>query len=483
MRGSLILGGGPGGTGPLVWAAQNGALDSWLKAGVAIFERGASIGGTIGRYMINSDSLGTAYLECLDAPAARELFAELREDEVTRELETMRYALPPLELVGRFLRRLGGTLEEIIAAYPDSEFRPGSQVRALHMRDGGTVAAEVVSAGGDVYFEEAQTAIVALGGRQDLASYLTAPLIGGVRLGDADLAKIMPSDALLTPDGLARAAAMLANSPSARVVVLGGAHSAFSVLWVLTHLLPDVDFRPGDITLLYRQAARILYWTREDAHADGYAFTERDVCPRTQRVNRLGGLRGDGREMWRRLTGRPGTEAESRIAMVPLSESHLSATTLRRMLDEAAVIIPAFGYRSVTVPIYDAEGCQLRLKADYGGPAVGRDACMLLADGGHIPNVFGIGLGADYRPWGHMGGEPSFEGQTNGLWLYQNDIGAVVYQGVRNYLDEASRPKVSRGHDRAAAASAIPAPRLGAVIEDALLMASGVAARVPVGSR
>jgi hypothetical protein len=29
-----------------------------------------------------------------------------------------------------------------------------------------------------------------------------------------------------------------------------------------------------------------------------------------------------------------------------------------------------------------------------------------------------------------MGGEPSFDGQTNGLWLYQNDVGARVLDQV-----------------------------------------------------
>lgn len=480
MRGSLILGAGPGGTGPLIWAAQHGALDTWLKSGVSILDRGSSMGGTIGRYIINSDSMGTAYLECLDAPAARDLFASLRDEDVTRELESMRYALPPLSLVGQFLRRVGAVLQERIAHYPDSEFRTQVDVRALHLRPGGTVAAEIVTPGGDVSFVEARTAVLALGGRQDLGAHLNAPLMPGVRLGDTELSKIVPSDSLLTADGLARAAAILAQARNRRVVVLGGAHSAYSVLWVLTHRLPEVQFGRGDITLLHRRSARILYWTREDAHADGYAFTERDICPRTQRVNRLGGLRGDGREMWRRLTRRPETEGEERVTLLPLSESHLSPAAVRRMLDDAALIVPAFGYRSSTMPVLDPEGQPLRLMADLGGPAVGRDARLLLADGGHIPNVVGIGLGADYRPWGHMGGEPSFDGQTNGLWLYQNDIGAVVYQSVRECIEQAERPRIAPPPERIVAP--IAAPKLSSVLEDALLMAQG-AAHAPMGGQ
>lgn len=478
MRGSLIVGAGPGGTGPLVWAAQSGALPGWLKSGLTVIDRSAAMGGTIGRYVLNSDSLGTAYLECLDAQPARELFGPLRDDPVTRELETMRYGYPPLRLVGEYLRRLGGILECAIAESPDSDFISQADVRALHLRERGTVAAEVITSGGDVRFIEAQCAVMALGGRQDLTTYLRAPLLRDVRLAKFELGKVIASDALLTIGGLKRATGLLSKAHKPRVVVLGGAHSAFSVLWVLTHLMPDVQFGPGDITLLYRRPARVLYWTRDDARADGYSFTEMDVCPRTQRVNRLGGLRGDGREMWRRLTGRPGAAPEPRVRMVPLTESEVSPLQLQRLLDDAELIVPAFGYRSATVPVFDPEGLPLRLKADLGGPAVGRDARLLLADGGHIPNIFGIGLGADYRPWGHMGGEPSFEGQTNGLWLYQNDIGAVVYEGVRQCLDAAERPRVSRESPQPV--TALAAPKLTTVIGDALMLGR---ATVPVAGQ
>src|SRR5438045_3519811 len=97
---TAIIGAGPGGTGPLVYAAQKGLLDNWLSQGVAIIDRSASIGGTIGRYIVNSDSLGGVYLECLDAPPARERFARLRAAAVSRDLRQMARGFPPLPLVG-----------------------------------------------------------------------------------------------------------------------------------------------------------------------------------------------------------------------------------------------------------------------------------------------------------------------------------------------------------------------------------------------
>ena len=40
-----------------------------------------------------------------------------------------------------------------------------------------------------------------------------------------------------------------------------------------------------------------------------------------------------------------------------------------------------------------------------------------------------------------MGGEPNFDGQANSLWLYQNDIGEVIYRGIhRREAELAGQP-------------------------------------------
>ncbi len=434
MISTVILGGGPGGTGPLVWAAQNNRLNSWLSAGVAIVEREDGIGGTIGRYALNSDSLGSSYLECLDAPAARELFARLRTDEVTRELDAMRYGYPPLELVGRFFRLFGSDIREILSRYPDCRFLSRTQAHALHLREDGSVAVELWAPDGASTILEARTAILALGGRQNLRAWLNLELIPGLRLVDFEPEKVIPTDRLLTSEGLSQAAGLIERAGT-RVVILGSSHSAFSAAWALLNLLPHARFRAGDITILMRREPRIFYPTWGEALSDEYAASECDICPATRRVNRLGGLRGDGRELWRRMSRRPGTRPEERASMTFLSS--LSRAELARCVDDVAMIVPAFGYRSTTIPVYDAQHRRLTLAGDVGHPvSVGQDARLLLADGGRLSNIFALGLGTGYRPTGSMGGERSFDGQQNSLWLMQNDIGRVVYEGVRECLGD-----------------------------------------------
>ena len=48
-----------------------------------------------------------------------------------------------------------------------------------------------------------------------------------------------------------------------------------------------------------------------------------------------------------------------------------------------------------------------------------------------MPNLFGIGLGTGYKLPTSMGGEPNFHGQANSLWLYHNDIGAIIYRAIQ----------------------------------------------------
>lgn len=448
MRGTLILGGGPGGTGPLIWAMQNGMLDSWLTEGITIVDSGASLGGTIGRYAVNSDSLGAVYLECLDAPACRDLLAPLRDEPATREIEAMRHAFPPLTVVGRYLRQLGAILEQRIASSPYSEFRSHTKICSLHLREDGSLAAHAMGPDGESCFLEAETAVMALGGRQHVSNYLGAELAAGVTLAGVAPDKLMPSDTLLSIEGLARARVILASGENHRVVIIGGSHSAFSAAWVLTNLLPEIPFGLGEIVILARRHPRIFYASRQDAEADGCMVTDGDICPRTQRVNRLGGLRGDGRDTWRRIARRTGVQAEDRVTARLLSDPEISPTSLRRLLDEAALVVPALGYCAATVPIYDPHGNRLPLMAEYGNAAVGNDARVLLANGKPLRNVFGIGLGAGFRPWGHMGGERNFDGQANSLWLYQNDIGRMVYLGIQECLGEVRRRMRSRSFDQ-----------------------------------
>ena len=432
MLSSIIIGGGPGGLGPLIWAAQHGLLPDWLDRGVAVVERQTHLGGTLGRFGIHSDSLGGSYLECIEAPGLPEALLPLRDDPLALEMAQYRNTFPPLSLVDRFMRRIGIALAWMLAESTASSLHLSTEARAVRLRPDGTIAVETIGSDGTRATLFARSAVIALGGHQLWPQQVLLP---GVTLADCRMRRVMPSDRALSSGGLREANDIMAAAGRRRILILGGSHSAYAVADALLALPAADRLAAGQIAILQRREPRVFYPDRNAALDDLYDVDPGDICPRTQRVNRMGGLRGYGREMWRQIARRPRTLPEPRVVALPMRQ--FSVTELRSNIERAALVIPCFGYRSAMLPVFDVQGERLALSAEAGGVAVGNDSRLLMSDGRSLPNLFGIGLGTGYRLPASMGGEPNFDGQANSLWLYQNDIGAVIYHAIHEFGREA----------------------------------------------
>jgi hypothetical protein len=429
---TLIVGGGPGGLGPLLWAAQKGCLEQWLDRGVLVVERSGRLGGSLGGYGINSDSLGGSYLECLDAGDVPSALQDLRHDPVTEEMRRHRETFPPLPLVDRYMGRIGQAIAAMMSGRRGSGLHLSTTVESLRLRKDGTVAVRV-RRGVIGKTLLAHSAVVAVGGRQlDGDQELAA----GLKITDCRARHVMPSDRLLSHDGLVEADRIIRNADGRRIVILGGSHSAYAAAWALLERAGASALVDGQIAIVQRRPPRVFYPDRAAADADGYAVAPGDICSRTGRVNRMGGLRGHGRDVWRRIARRPDVVAEHRIAIHPLND--FSPARLRAEIDEAALVVPCLGYRSATVPIFGPSGERLPLAADDNRVAVSASCRLLCADGIELPQIFGVGLGTGFRPDEAMGCEPNFDGQANSLWLYQNDIGGLIYRGIHAAIEPAS---------------------------------------------
>ena len=437
IQSTLIVGGGPGGLGPLLWAAQKGCLEEWLDRGVTVVERSGRLGGTLGRYSIDSDSLGGSYLECLESASLPPALLRLRQDPLTEEMRRHREGFPPLPLVNRFMGRIGQALATMLRHRRRCALHLDTTVEALRLRRDGTVAARVRS-GIRRQTLLAKAAVVAVGGRELFGEVEFAP---GLRLTDCDLRHVISSCRLLTHAGLGEADELLRNADGRRIVILGGSHSAYAAAWALLELPGAQSLVDGQVAIVQRRAPRVFYPDRAAAEADDYAIAPGDICARTGRVNRMGGLRGHGRDIWRRIARRPDVAAESRVAIHQLDE--FSPAALRAEVEQAALVVPCFGYRSATVPIFGPSGERLRLAADDNRVAVSPSCRLLLADGAELPNIFGVGLGTGFRPNESMGCEANFDGQANSLWLYQNDIGGLIYRGIQGLESTPERPLAS----------------------------------------
>lgn len=118
MYKTVIVGAGPAGTGPLVFAARTNKLKKLLDSGVAILDKGSQmVCGSIGKYIVNSDTYTTVFLECLDGQKEGGVLESVVDLDVTRLLEKYRDTNAPLGLVGEFLTEVGNALQTVIAQH------------------------------------------------------------------------------------------------------------------------------------------------------------------------------------------------------------------------------------------------------------------------------------------------------------------------------------------------------------------------------
>jgi hypothetical protein len=418
----VIIGCGPAGLAPLLAAHRNGQLDALLSGGVAVVEAsGAMGGGALGDYAISSDSTGTTFVDCLQSASPSALTA-LQTHPLTVEVAQAGDGPVALALAGRFLALVGQTIHAILAAHPDcAVFTHHRACLTQRVADGWTTTIEDAV------------------GRQKTLSSRFVSIAAGAHQPLSRLA----AETVFTGAGLAAVSRQLAALAEPRVAVIGGSTSAAAIA---SALLRDqsIRFSEAGVTILHRRELRIYYPSVQDALDDGYTeFSDADICPISGRVFRFAGFRLDSRELIMRARGIGGRPAEPRLALHRLRPHDSEAISI---LDRADLVIAALGYRPRALPVVDAAGRPLALHAHTApaAPLVDGNCAVLDAAGRPIPGLFAIGLAAGFVPRGRLGGEPSFSGQANGLWLWQNDVGMLIVRAVLAQMPRVASARFAR---------------------------------------
>ena len=432
----VIIGGGPAGLAPLLAAHRHGRLEELLAGGIALVEATGEIGsGALGTYTIGSDSTGATFVDCLQGPSPSALTA-LQSHALTREVAEAGDGPVPLELAGRFLALVGQAILSILAAHPRcAVFTFHRASRAQRTPRGWTTTIENAFGRQQTLFS--RHVVVAAGAHQPLAR-LAAETVAGVNLAKRYGQKLLQSGDVFASNGLEEVAAGLAGSARPRIAIIGGSTSAAAIASLVLRQ-PSLRLGEGSVALLHRRPLRIYYPSVREALEDGYTeYTENDVCPISGRVFRFAGFRLDSRELIMRARGIGGRAAEPRLVLHQLQPQDPQAISL---LDRADLIIAAFGYRPRAVPVFDADNAPVTLHAETApaAPLVDDTCTVLDAARRPIKGLFAIGLAAGFVPRGKLGGESSFSGQANGLWLWQNDVGMLIVRAVLGGLPEAPR--------------------------------------------
>jgi hypothetical protein len=430
--GVAIIGGGPGGLAPLLAAHRFGHLGELLEQGITLVEQSAAIGaGSLGHWCINSDSTGFTFADCLAGAPESEL-ASLRNHPITQEFATAGDRTVPLRRAGEFLAAIGQGMHDIIAA--------SAKGRVIHRHK--AVSTQQTASGWLTRIRDVDTGrqqtiasrnvVIATGASQPLER-LQAERVAGVNLVERWGRKLVQSGDVLSEAGfrsMADRLAALGRPP--RVAIIGGSTSAAALAYAMLHRLPNVTFGPGGLTILHRRELRIFYPNAAAALAEGYTeFGPDDICPLSGRVFRLSGFRLESRELIMQARGIGGRAPEPRLQLHRLGLDDAASVSL---LDEADLVIAALGYRPRALPMFDHAGKRIPLFCETGPKATLVDGqCRVLDQHRNpIPHAFAIGLAAGFVPHGKLGGEPGFQGQANGLWLWQSDVGGMIVDAILN---------------------------------------------------
>jgi dTDP-4-amino-4,6-dideoxygalactose transaminase len=420
---TLIVGGGPAGTAMLTAASRHGMLPE-LAHGLVIVERDAAIGGgQLGRYAITSDSTAQTFLSAIEGNPDPSI-AGLADHPAALAVARHRASLGvPLAEVGPLLRAIGDRLHTTITANGGAVLTGQEAVSArqhdglwrVRLRD---VATHRESEG------LARNLVIATGGHQPL-DRLVAQRVAGAPLVELAEERLIQSDSVLSRGGFEMVADLLSGKRAPRIAVIGGSTSALTTVALLLRGRPALPFGAGGITLLHRRPLRPFYHSVEAAHAEGFTdFGPDDICPVSGFVYRLAGFRLEARDLVLRMLGIDGREPDPRVALHRVSGD--ADEDARALVTRADLVIAAMGYRPRALPLECADGSALPLAAHDGGPMVDGECRIRDASGAAIPGLYGIGLAAGFVPWGRLGGEASFVGQANGLWLWQNDVGMMI---------------------------------------------------------
>lgn len=395
---TLLAGVGPAGRGVLTAALAMGMAHNLCDDGFVIVEPDTSPGGgRLGGYGVRSDSAAAVFAMCVGRYADEpELVASPAMAQVRALPDGTSIALP---WVGALLT---DATVPLLSEWRTlgADVRLGTRVGRVRRRGTGLIVDLLGSDGGAIDRIEVDRVIVAVGGRPYIPKSVLAN--GGFAL--------VHSDELLQPARLGER--MSALPPDPRIVVIGRAHSAFSVANQLLSHDCSRGWGPGSVTVATRGQVRVTYASPREARADGAVFSADDVCPQSNRVWRLCGLRGDAAHRYR--LSRDGLDRRLTVRQFPDPASVV--------LSSANLVVAATGYRSAAVDLVEE------------AQTVRADGAVVNSDGTVLPDVWAIGLGSGSRGDSQAGGEPSYQGPVDGVWHYQEVVAPRLLRAALGHL-------------------------------------------------
>jgi hypothetical protein len=443
-----ICGAGPSGMGFLFHAFKTGKLPQIAKNGLLIIDKRLKLGsGKLGEYAnVTGNTVGNTFLACLEHENFEEVFADLKEySPLHKRMVEAADGPSSLADAGALLALATERLLAYLTARYDVTVLRGREIDRVRRLQGGGFEIDYHEVGEPTVFStmSSDTVVMNLGGLQHVGEI--DELCHGLRLPPPSAGvKTYVSDDVLSlttaqlVDEFAPGFSRDGTRRTNRIAVVGGSHSAFTVVDRLAMELDGAGL--DEIAVIHRSPIRLFFETIEEARANGYAVDEaNDVCPVTKRVNRAGGLRYRAFDIARSIMANnhvPG--ARPRVELIEADSSEAARARARDCLSESVAVIHGAGYGPNMSVLVDHWGTPVPLQLGQGGVVSDRFGCPVDANGELVQGLFSFGLGSGFRPDEQIrretGFEAAFRGRIYGVWAFHHDFGGRVLNGVLEAL-------------------------------------------------
>ncbi len=379
-----IFGAGPGGLGVAVAADTLGVLPELLSRGVVWLDLFPRQGGTIGKF---GSTIGNSpAIDHVEGIGSSGLFAPVLKTSIGRWFIQQGGAQPELARVGELMRAGQNCLATLVEGFPQSAIIQ-DQVAFVHWN--GT---NFVSFSQDGRFlTKSKKVVFATGARE-------VPTLKLKALADAGHIRLVLSGDILSER---------ISVTEEEVTIFGSSHAMAATVSKLHHV--------KKIVVLGRNSLRIFYPSEEVACRDGYQYRPEEVCKRTGRVWRFGGMRNPhATEVLRRL--KEGTLIFAQYEIFP---------------EVKGLVIQATGQVANRIPIY-GDGGQLigpRMRSN-GHVFVDPEHCIYDLNGNIISGAQALGLGHQPGASPELGGEQAYKGSVTAVNLCFGLSGQTVVRGL-----------------------------------------------------
>ena len=355
-----VVGMGASALSLLVAADNAGKLSCLLDAGIMFVEKSASLQEIAEgmRYPITSNSYGRDFIGSIGMGGC---FQPALASHPCQLLSRHRSTFFPLIEGREFILELARIAENL----PGTSIQLDRKVQRIEVTPDGI---HTIDTKGQL-IGRSKFAVIAAGGVEKAADRY---YIAGKQ------PRVFKSGALLA-DNCQPLKSLLPADQTAELVVIGGAHSGFSVI---CSLMPLIEGKRIKVTLVHRDQIYFFAHSPEEYHARlGRHPSPEMVCGETGFINRFKGLRGECAEIALRILN----SGHESVRLLEAADTQQTEQAIKT----ADFIVTAVGYNLPDIHIDDQindEVFSLR-NARVNGTR------QLAGPSRNYPNIFGIGLG------------------------------------------------------------------------------------------